>query len=145
MEEEQKREELDSSTICYLCGVRVTGTILKWSGIEVEGALMTHLNNTCSYLKNYTERVFEAAESWKEYLMEQKLKPYTDIRSFFSSCHEFLAVVASKVENTPTMKGRVKKEMDRYDIIDKEDGEIKQLSSSVAELKSELSSSVAAF
>ena len=53
--------------------------------------------------------------------------------------------MASKVENLPRMKGRVMKDADGDDIIGEEDGEIDQLDSSIAELKSELSSSAVTF
>ena len=142
---EEEKANSDVAAVCHLCGNMVNGPALKWNGIEVDGAIMTHLNNACPYLKNYTARISEAAENWKEYLAEQRLKPYTDIRSFFSSCHEFLTVVASKVEHLPRMKGRVKQDMDGDDIISEEDGEIDQLDSSFTELKSGLSSSVTAF
>ena len=80
------------------------------------GALVTHLNNDCYYVNKYTARVNEAAVQWEKYLEGDKLRPCRDIRSFFSSCNEFFAVIASKVENLPRMQGRMKKDGD--DIID---------------------------
>jgi hypothetical protein len=49
--------------------------------------------------------VNEAVIQWKKYLEGEKLKPYRDIRSFFSSCNEFFTMIASKVKSLPEMKG----------------------------------------
>jgi hypothetical protein len=58
----------DNSAVCHLCGVKVIGDPLRWDkdGVGITGALMTHLNLDCPYVKNYNERVVQAAESWKE-------------------------------------------------------------------------------
>ena len=111
-------KDSDIISVCQLCGIKVNGPALKWNGIEVTGALAAHLNNGCSYVNKYTARVNEAAVQWEKYLEGEKPKPYIDIRSFFSSCNEFLTVLASKVENLPRMKGRMKKGKDGSDIID---------------------------
>jgi hypothetical protein len=114
----------------------VSGPALKWNGIEVMGALMTHLNTACSYVSKYTARVNESAIQWKKYLEEEQLKPYRDIRSFFSSCNEFFTVIASKVENLPRMKGRMKKDKD--DTIDEQVNELDQLDEDLVGLKEDL-------
>ena len=40
--EENKYEEI--TTVCHLCGVKITGAALTWNGINVAGALALHLN-----------------------------------------------------------------------------------------------------
>jgi hypothetical protein len=79
---------------------------------------MVHLNTACSYVHKYTDKVNEAAAQWEKYLEGEKLKPCRDIRSFFSSCNEFLTVIASKVENIPKTKGRLTNAKDDDDTID---------------------------
>ena len=111
-------KDSDIISVCQLCGIKVNGPALKWNRIEVTGALATHLNDDCSYVRKYIARVSEATEQWKEYLEGQKLKPYRDIRSFFSSCNEFLTVIASKIENILRTKGRLRNAKDDDDIID---------------------------
>jgi hypothetical protein len=91
---EEEKKDSDIATVCHLCGIMVSGSALKWNGIEVIGALVTHLNNGCSYVNKYTVRVNEATSQWEKYLEGEKLKPCTDIRSFFSSCNEFFTVIA---------------------------------------------------
>lgn len=37
-------------SVCHLCGIKITGPALKWKGgIEVSGALITHLDKECIY------------------------------------------------------------------------------------------------
>ena len=79
---------------------------------------MAHLNNDCSSVRKFSAKVNKAAEQWKGYLEGRKLEPYSDIRSFFSSCNEFLTVIASKVENLTIMKGGVKKDKIGNDCVD---------------------------
>jgi len=68
MEEEKK--DSDIATICHLCGEKVSGPALKWNGVEVTGALMTHMSDVCSYFKKYRVRISEFAKGWKEHLEE---------------------------------------------------------------------------
>lgn len=49
MDEEEKKES-DVTSICHLCGNKITGLTLKWNGFDVTGALMVHLNSNCSYV-----------------------------------------------------------------------------------------------
>jgi hypothetical protein len=122
----------------------VSGSALKWNGIEIIGALMTHLNDDCSYVNKYTARVNDAAVQWERYLGGEKLKPCTDIRSFFSSCNAFLTVIAPKVENIPKTKGRLRNTNDD-DMIGERSNEFDQLNSDISALKSELFLGVSAF
>jgi hypothetical protein len=89
--------------------------------------------------------VNEAAAQWEKYLEGEKLKPCRDIRSFFSSCNEFLTVIASKIENIPKTKGRLRNAKDDADTIDEKGNELDQLASDISVLKSELYSGVSAF
>ena len=57
-----------TSTTCHLCGIIVSGSALKWNGIETIGALMVHLNIECSYVLRYTIKMKHAAENWKQHL-----------------------------------------------------------------------------
>lgn len=142
---EEERKSSDIATICHLCGTKVIGSALKWDGIEVTGALMVHFSNDCSYVNNYTVRVNEVAEKWKQYLKEQHLEPYQDIRSFFSACNKFFTKVASKVEHLPKSKGPINKDKWVDAIIVEEGNEIDQLDSDISLLKDDLYSGVLAF
>ena len=142
---EEEKKDSDVTSVCHLCGEKVTGPALKWKSVEITGALMVHLNNDCFYVNNYTARVNEAAAKWEKYLEGEKLKPCRDIRSFFSSCNEFLTVIASKVENIPKTKGRLRNTKDGDGIVDKEGNELNQLDSDISVLKTELYSGVSAF
>ena len=53
-------DKQDNSAVCHLCGVKVVGDPLRWDkdGVGITGALMTHLNLDCPYIKSYNERVF---------------------------------------------------------------------------------------
>ena len=84
----------------------------------------------------------EAAVQWEKYLEGEKPKPYIDIRSFFSSCNEFLTVLASKVENLPRMKGRVKKDKVGNDCTGEQGNELDQLDKDITGLKEDLVFSV---
>lgn len=57
--EEEGKKNSDTASVCNFCGNIVSGQTLKWNGIEVTGALATHLNNDCSYVNRYTDRVNE--------------------------------------------------------------------------------------
>jgi hypothetical protein len=144
---EEEKKESDVARVCHLCGEKITGPALKWNSVEITGALMVHLNTACSYVNKYTVRVNEAAVQWEKYLEGEKLKPCRDIRSFFSSCNEFLTVIASKVENIPKTKGRLRnaKDKDHDDTIDEKCNELDQLASDISALKSELFLGVSAF
>lgn len=143
--EEEENKDSYITTVCHFCGIMVSGSALKWNGIEVIGALMTHLNNDCFYVNKYNGRVNEAAAQWEKYLDGEKLKPSRDIRSFFSYCNEFFTVIASKVENLPRMKRRMKKEKDGDDTIDEHDNELNQLDEDLVGLKEDLFSKVGQF
>jgi hypothetical protein len=119
----EEKKDSDVTSVCHLCGEKVTGSALKWKSVEITGALMVHLNTACSYVNKYTVRVNEVAGMWKKYLGEEKLKPCRDICSFFSSCNEFLTVIASKVENILKTKGRLRNAKDD-DTIDKKGNEL---------------------
>jgi hypothetical protein len=58
---DEENKESDVACVCRLCGDKITGPVLKWNGIEVTGALATHLNNDCLYVNKYTVRVNEVA------------------------------------------------------------------------------------
>ena len=142
--EEDEKKDSDVATVCHFCGIMVSGPALKWNGIEVIGVLVTHLNNDCSYVNNYTVRVNDVAAQWEKYLEGEKLEPCRDIRSFFSSCNEFFTVISSKVENLPRMKRRVKK--DKYDdTIDEQGNELDQLDEDLVGLKEDLFFNVGQF
>jgi hypothetical protein len=140
---DEKNTESDVACVCHLCGDKITGPALKWEGVEITGAFMVHLNTVCSYVHNYTARVNDAAIQWKKYLEGEKLKPYKDIRSFFSSCNEFFTVIASKVKSISKMKGILRNATD--DIFNEKGNELDQFNSDISVLKSELYSSVSAF
>lgn len=96
---------------------------------------MVHLNNVCPYINKYSIKVNEAAMQWHKYLEGEKLKPYRDIRSFFSSCNELFRVIASKVENLPRTKGRVTIDQEGNDTIDELGNELDQLDEDLEDLK----------
>ena len=49
--EEEENKESDVVCVCHLCGDKITGPALKWNGgVEITGALMTHLNESCIYV-----------------------------------------------------------------------------------------------
>lgn len=142
---EGQTKSSDTATICHLCGTKVVGSALKWDGIAVTGALMVHLSYDCSYVSNYTTRVNEVAENWKQQLEEYCLEPYHDIRSFFSSCSKFLSVVASKVEYHLKYKVLAKKDKQIAVILDKKANDIDKLGSEISILGSDFYYGVSAF
>ena len=139
---EEEREGSDIATICHLCGTKVVGPALKWDGIEVMGALMVHFSNDCSYVSNYAIRVNEVADNWKQYLKEQRLEPYQDIRSFFSSCNKFFAEIAPKVERLQKPKGPIKNNICFGAVVAEEGNEIGRLDSVISALKDDFYSGV---
>ena len=132
--QEEEKKDSDITYVCRLCGEEVTGPAVKWKSVEITGALMVHLNTACFYVNKYTARVNEVAQQWKKYLDGEYLKPYKDIRSFFSSCNEFLTMITSKIENFSRMKGLLKKH--------KDGNELNQLNEDLVGLKEDLFFSV---
>jgi hypothetical protein len=100
-ENEEEKKESDTANICHFCGITVTGPALQWNGVDITGALACHLDKDCPYIRDYNIRIEDMMEKWKQYIEREKLKPYSDIRSFFDSHYRFFTVSLGSANANP--------------------------------------------